>query len=187
VQGGAVSEAELIAEVEQALAIDPSRQAGAPLFTPYLAGERTPHNDAAVRGVFHGLASRHTRPDLSYAVLEGVALGMKDGLAALQSAGTRVSQLGLVGGGSRSAWWAQLHADVLGIELCTYGGGETGGALGAARLAWLADGGEEAQVCLPPPITATFRPRPEPAARLVERHQRFQDLYGRLKGSFSVG
>jgi xylulokinase len=177
VQGGEVKEAALIDEVAQAFDGDGERLRGAPLFLPYLSGERTPHNDADIRGGFIGLASRHTRADLTYAVLEGVAFGMRDGLLALQAAGTRVQRLGLVGGGSRSTWWAQLHADVLGIELATYGGGETGGALGAARLAWLAAGGEESDVCRLPEISAEFQPNPYRQFELVQRHRRFQIAY----------
>jgi xylulokinase len=181
VQGGEVKEAALIDEVALAFDSDVERLRGAPLFLPYLSGERTPHNDADIRGSFLGLASRHTRADLSYAVLEGVAFGMRDGLLALQAAGTQVQHLGLVGGGSRSAWWAQLHADVLGIELATYGGGETGGALGAARLAWLAAGGDEGEVCRSPEISAVYRPHAERHATLVQRHRRFQAGYQALQ------
>jgi len=177
VQGGEIKEAALIEEVAQALDGDLERLQGAPGFLPYLAGERTPHNDAEIRGGFQGLASRHTRPDLTYAVLEGVAFGMRDGLLALQAAGTQVRGLGLVGGGSRSPWWAQLHADVLGVELSTYGGGETGGALGAARLAWLAVGGNEAEVCRLPEVSAVYRPNATRHAALVQRHIRYQASY----------
>ena len=181
VQGGEVQEAVLIDEVARAFEGDAERLRGAPMFLPYLAGERTPHNDAEIRGGFQGLASRHTRADLSYAVLEGVAFGLRDGLLSLQAAGTQVQRLGLVGGGSRSPWWAQLHADVLGVELATYGGGETGGALGAARLGWLAASGDEAEVCRLPEVSAVYRPDPVRQALLVERHARFQASYGAFR------
>ena len=44
-------------------------------FLPYLSGERTPHNDAAIRGVFAGLSHEHDRNDMTRAVLEGDAFG----------------------------------------------------------------------------------------------------------------
>ena len=56
---------------------------GAPLFLPYLSGERTPHADPAARGAFIGLSAACTRDDLAYAVIEGVCFGLADGLAAL--------------------------------------------------------------------------------------------------------
>jgi xylulokinase len=116
-------------------------------------------------------------------VLEGVAFGLADGLDALRSAGTQVRQLSLVGGGSRSAYWAQLMADALNAEIVVHAGSEAGGALGAARLGWLATGGDVATVCTRPPIAARFTPDPERHARLAPRLARFRDLYRRLRGA----
>ncbi|MFG6462961.1 xylulokinase [Roseateles sp. DXS20W] len=155
----------------------------APIFLPYLAGERTPHNDPFAPGVFHGLKSRTTRADCTYAVLEGVAFGLADGLAALRAAGTQVRQLSLVGGGSRSPYWAQLIADALDVEIVVHAGSEAGGALGAARLGWLATGGQVADVCTRPAISARFAPSSTRHARLAPRLARFRDLYQRLKGA----
>ena len=86
------------------------------------------------QGLFFGLSHENTRTHAAYAVLEGVAFGLADGLDALRAAGTQVQQLSLVGGGSRSAFWAQLIADVLNVEIVVHTGSEAGGALGAARL-----------------------------------------------------
>ena len=155
----------------------------APIFLPYLAGERTPHNDPFAPGVFHGLKAQTTRADCTYAVLEGVAFGLADGLDALRAAGTEVRQLSLVGGGSRSAYWAQLIADALNVEILVHAGSEAGGALGAARLGWLAAGGRVDEVCTRPDIAARFFPDPERHARLSPRLARFRDLYCRLRGA----
>ncbi|HEY0954735.1 MAG TPA: xylulokinase [Roseateles sp.] len=153
----------------------------APTFLPYLAGERTPHNDPFAPGVFHGLKAATTRADCTYAVLEGVAFGLADGLAALRAAGTEVRTLSLVGGGSRSPYWAQLIADALDVEIVVHSGSEAGGALGAARLGWLAAGGDVAAVCTRPDISARFAPSTERHARLAPRLARFRDLYRRLR------
>ncbi|MFG6413116.1 xylulokinase [Roseateles sp. DC23W] len=155
----------------------------APLFLPYLTGERTPHNDPFAPGVFHGLKAATTRADCTYAVLEGVAFGLADGLDALRAAGTEVQQLSLVGGGSRSPYWAQLIADVLDVELVVHAGSEAGGALGAARLGWLSTGGTVDTVCTRPDISAHFAPHPDRHARLAPRLARFRDLYRRLRGA----
>jgi xylulokinase len=155
----------------------------APLFLPYLAGERTPHNDPFAPGVFHGLKMATTRAGCTYAVLEGVAFGLADGLDALRAAGTQVQQLSLVGGGSRSPFWAQLIADALGVEIVVHAGSEAGGALGAARLGWLAAGGSVETVCTRPDIAARFTPDPQRHARLAPRLARFRDLYARLRGA----
>ena len=88
-------EATLLAELACLSANDSA--VNAPIFLPYLAGERTPHNDPFASGVFHGLTALTNRADCTYAVLECVAFGLADGLDALRAAGTEVHQLSLVG------------------------------------------------------------------------------------------
>lgn len=175
---GAANEAALVAE---AATLDAPARDTAPLFLPYLAGERTPHNNPFAQGSFHGLTHESNRAACAYAVLEGVAFGLADGLAALQQAGTEVSRLSLVGGGARSALWAQLIADALGTEILVHDGGEAGGALGAARLAWLAVGGDEAAVCAKPGVAASHSPNPARRDALRQRLQRFRAVYQQLK------
>jgi len=158
-----------------------SQQAEAPLFLPYLSGERTPHNDARIRGSFHGLSGSTDQAALAYAVIEGVSFGLTDGLKALQQAGSTVSRLSLVGGGARSAFWAQQLASSLDIEIVTHAESTAGGALGAARLAWLATGASEAMVCVPPAIDKIYQPDAAEQARLAPRYARFSALYQALK------
>ena len=100
------------------------------------------------------------------------------------SAPASAQALSLVGGGSRSVFWAQLLADVLGVPLQTHSGGEAGGALGAARLAWLADGGSEAEVCAAPPVARRFEPDAAAHAALARRAERFRRLYPALRDTF---
>jgi xylulokinase len=170
------NEVEVLAEVEQ---LDEASRAEAPICLPYLSGERTPHNDPAALGVFFGLTHNTGSAALVYSVLEGVAFALADGLAALQASGTDVRTLSLVGGGSRRPFWAQLIADVLGVSLQTLEGGETGGALGAARLAHLACGGREEEVCARLPVVREYAPRRD-APWLAERLGRYRQLYGAL-------
>jgi xylulokinase len=174
---GGRDEAEVLAEVEQ---LGAGARARAPIFLPYLSGERSPHNDPAALGVFYGLTHDTGRAALVYAVLEGITFGLADGVEALRAAGTEVKVLSLVGGGARSAYWAQLLADVFGATLQTHLGGETGAALGAARLGHLACGGAEAEVCQRPPLRQEFRPSREDPVGLGQRLQRFRRLYGAI-------
>ena len=175
---GAANEAQLVDEVA---ALPAMSLAGAPIFLPYLAGERTPHNDPFAQGMFFGLNHESTRALCAYAVLEGVAFGLADGLAALQDSGTVVQRLSLVGGGARSGLWAQLIADVLAVEIVVHAGAEAGGALGAARLAWMATGASQAQVCTKPEVTARYLPDMARHGRLQHRLQHYRDIYQRLK------
>jgi len=175
---GAQNEAALMARVE---ALDDAARDRAPLFLPYLSGERTPHNDPHAAGVFFGLDNETDAARLGHAVIEGVAFGLADGLQALRDAGTDVHRLALVGGGARSAHWAQLLADVLDIELQTVDGAEAGGAMGAGRLAWLALGRDEREVCRPPAPRDLFAPRAARRSPLQARLERWRELYRRTR------
>lgn len=173
-------EAELMAA---AAALPQAERARAPLFLPYLAGERTPHNDATLRAEFLGLDHAHGAAHLAYAVAEGVAFGLADGWAAFGPSRHAVRELALVGGGARSAEWAQLLASALGLTLVRGQGGEVGGARGAARLAWLADGGELAHVCLPPSERDRFTPDGAETELLAPRQARFRAACPAVKGA----
>jgi xylulokinase len=162
---------------EKAAALSLAERAAAPLFLPYLSGERTPHNDAAVRGSFHQLNFDTDAARLGYAVMEGVSFGLKDGLAALNAAGSTVTRLSLVGGGARSPFWAQQLASVLNTEVVTHGSSAVGGALGAARLAWLATGASIDAVCLSPEVEARYLPDAAEQELLVPRYAEFRQLY----------
>lgn len=164
----------LLAEVA-ALSLEEQRRA--PIFLPYLSGERTPHNDPVASGSFHGLTHSTERAALGYAVLEGVAFGLDDGLEVMKQAGSHIEQFSLIGGGARSPWWAQLIADVVNIPVVTHRDGAAGGALGAARLGWLAAGGNEAQVCLKPAIHTRFTAGSERAQQLQQRLALFRLFY----------
>jgi xylulokinase len=178
---GQSGEAELISKVA---ALSATQRQQAPIFLPYLSGERTPHNNAHAQGVFFGLTHEHDAAALGYAVLEGVGFGLLDGWQALQAGGGTAQSLWLVGGGGRSEWWAKLLASLLDVRLVNAVGSEAGGALGAARLAWLACGGSVDEVCRTPEIARVAEPDAALAAELRPRHERFQRLYGALRSEF---
>jgi xylulokinase len=175
---GMESAGALEAKASQLSAAD---RATAPIFLPYLSGERTPHNDAKVRGSFHGLANNTEQSAMAYAVIEGVTFGLTDGLHALQQAGSTAQRLSLVGGGARSEFWAQQLASSLNIEIVTHAESTAGGALGAARLGWLATGGTVAQVCNKPEIIKTYQPDIAEQGLLAPRYERFRALYQALQ------
>lgn len=135
------------------------RAPGAVRFLPYLSGERTPHNDAAIRGAFTGLAAGTSRDDLTQAVLEGVAFGLRDSFEALKATHARMDGLMAIGGGTGSRYWLGLIATVLGVPLHLPKGSEFGAALGAARLGLTAaTGADPASVMTPPEISETVEP-----------------------------
>jgi xylulokinase len=162
-----------------------SRSAPLPLFLPYLSGERTPHNDPYARGVFFGLDHDTDAAALVQSVLEGVALALRDGLRALSDAGTNISELSLIGGGSRSLDWAQLLASALERRLVIRDAADVGPALGAARLAVLSlRRSSIEELCIPPPIVRIVEPDASEVNRLRERSERFRSLYRALRDQF---
>lgn len=178
---GCASEAQLAARVAE---LNPDRRAAAPVFLPYLSGERTPHNNPDASGAFIGLRSAHTVADLGYAVMEGVTFGLMDGLRAMGQNQPSNVPLALVGGGARSDAWAQLLASGLGCTLQRPENAHAAAALGAARLAWLADGGSEVEVCQPLPMAQVFVPEDAIRQHLAQRYTRYRGLYPALTHFF---
>ncbi|CAN5384585.1 xylulokinase [soil metagenome] len=182
---GFADEAALMAA---AASLSPAACAAAPLFLPYLSGERTPHNNPLATGSLIGLTHTHDAAAVAYAVVEGVSFGLLDGYRTLSlPEANRVAALSVVGGGSRSEYWVQLLASVLDVPLLLHAGGEAGGALGAARLGWLAHAGTTpetlAQICPGPPVRQRFEPLAAQRAWLTPRHARFRSLYTALNGT----
>jgi len=167
----------------------PAEQAdarSAPLFLPYLSGERTPHNDANAKGVFWGLTGAHGDAELAYSVMEGVAFAMADGYAALQGAGTTLDTASFIGGGSRSRFWAKLCATATGVAMRRHQGGDVGAALGAARLARLAVTNEDVtQVCTSPATIEICEPDAGQRTVTEERLARYRRLYAAVKDEFA--
>ncbi|WP_136636700.1 xylulokinase [Pseudooceanicola onchidii] len=151
-------------------------------FLPYLSGERTPHNDADVRGAFTGLGTQTTLDDMTRAVLEGVAFGLRDTAEAMKTAGARIGVLQAIGGGARSRYWVRLIATVLNTPLSLPEGGEFGAALGAARLARIAATGERPEdVILPPEGGEVIDPDPALVPAFDAAYRRFRAAYPAIR------
>lgn len=156
-------------------------------FLPYLTGERTPHPDPRARGAFVGLTVRHDLRHMTRAVLEGVAFGLKDGLDLMTEAGLdSPTQVRASGGGTRSALWRQILADVLGADIVTVAT-EEGAAYGAGLLAAVGAGWFEsveaacAEVVEVRPSASPSEERPGYA----DRHRLYRDLYPALSPTFN--
>lgn len=174
----------LLARVEAAWRDRPGRL----LFLPYLAGERTPHDDPHARGVLFGLDPDSGPIEVAQAVLEGVACSLAEAQDCLAEAGTRVEALAAVGGGARSRLWMRIVASALDRPVTLYAGGEKGPAFGAARLGRLAATGEAvAAVCAKPPVAAVVEPEPALVNGYREQGRRWRALYGALRGEFRRG
>ena len=155
---------------------------GKATFMPYLGGERTPLNNAAIRGAFLGLEHATDRAAGTRAVLEGVTFAIRDCRDALAATGTRVERLLAVGGGSRSDYWLSAIATALDCPVQLPVAGDFGGAYGAARLAIMAATGAGAEVATLPQISRTIDPVAGLTSSFNEGHARYRAAQTLLKG-----
>lgn len=152
------------------------------LFLPYLGGERTPHNDAAIRGQFLHLDHGTDAQAATRAVLEGVAFAFCDCRDALAATGTTIQRALALGGGARSDYWLRVLATALGFPLDVPAQGEFGAAMGAARLAMMAATGAGAEIATPPAIARSITPESVLAEAFGAAHARYRAAYAALKG-----
>jgi xylulokinase len=158
-------------------------------FLPYLSGERSPHPDPLARGAFVGLTLAHDRRHMTRAVLEGVAFGLRDGLDLMIAAGMPApDQVRASGGGTASALWRQILADVLETKIATVNTSE-GAAFGAAILSTVA-AGWFASVREAVGALVVTEPAAEPTAgvpRYRAAHTTYRALYPALAPFFHRG
>lgn len=155
-------------------------------FLPYLMGERSPLNDALARAAFIGMTMDTTRADMTQAVLEGVAFGMRQCYDVAVSLGIQIDRTKIVGGGAKSPLWRKIVANVLGIKVdvpaC-----EEGPSMGGAMLAMVACGvykDVESAAAAIVRVVDTVEPDPELVARYRDRYREFIRIYPAMKPLF---
>lgn len=154
------------------------------LFTPWLAGLRSPVDDRFARGGWHNLALHTTRADLTRAVLEGVAFNTRWLLAAVEKfVGNPLDPLRFIGGGAQSDLWCQIHADVTGRRIERVADPVTAQLRGAALTAALSLGAlTEAQAAAAVAVDRTFVPDPSTHAAYERPYRGFVSMYKRQRG-----
>lgn len=155
-------------------------------YLPYLMGERSPHNDPSARAAFIGMSMDSTREDMTQAVLEGVAFGLRDSLEVARSIGVNPERTKICGGGAKSSRWRKIIANVMNMKVDLIES-EEGPGYGAAILAAVGcgvfDSVEEAAKKLVK-VTGTEEPDSELVQKYEERYQEFKELYPALKGIY---
>lgn len=156
-------------------------------YMPYLMGERSPHNDPNVRAAFIGMGMDTTRKDLTLAVMEGVAFGLRDSLEVARKLGISPDRTKICGGGAKSALWRKIVANVLNLKVDRIES-EEGPGYGAAILAAVGCGVypsvEEGAKKLVK-VTDTEIPDCELTEKYEERYRKFVKLYPALKSFYS--
>lgn len=155
-------------------------------YLPYLMGERSPHNNPDARAMFVGMSMDTTREDMTLAVLEGVAFGLRDSLEVARSLGIRIDSSRICGGGAKSPLWRQIIAAVMNVKLEIIES-EEGPGYGAAILAAVGCGTFESveSACEKlVKVIDTVEPDPVLVQKYEEKYQKFKQLYPIMKGWF---
>jgi xylulokinase len=147
-------------------------------FMPYLAGERSPWLDPALRGAWLGLSLAHTRGHMTRAILEGVAFSLRDACDVMRGLAPLTKALA-IGGGSRSLLWLSIVGNALGVQF-EKPSLEEGPARGAAILGFVGAGVFSS---VPDAINATI-PASEPIQ--IERDAALEAAYARFKAGFEA-
>lgn len=154
----------------------------APIFLPYLSGERTPHNNPYAQGVFFGMTHNTHRANMMRAVMEGVAFAFADGQDAITHSNITINEVSVVGGGAKNHAWGAILASVLNRPLIYRQSRDVGAALGAARLAWLAAHKTHlADAFINQPIENIIEPDISLVDCYAEKRFKFRKLYQDVK------
>lgn len=105
------------------------------LFLPYVFGERAPHYNPDLRGVFFGLAQHHTQTHLMRGLIEGICLEIRSIVESAEQSIDAVTEVFASGGFVRSPAWLQIMADVLQKRITVHDVNDAS-SLGAAMMAF---------------------------------------------------
>lgn len=157
------------------------------IFYPHLVGDKTLYADPTIRGAFLGLGTDTTRADMTQAVMEGVAFGLKQLTEEMHFTRESLANLKAIGGGSKSKVWMQILADVLNTTIEQLDG-NVGAGYGMALLAAYSCGAVNSLEKLAEnavSVKARFSPRPYNAGLYAETYQRYLRAYDALKTVFA--
>ncbi len=84
------------------------------IFLPYMRGGGAPHHNPKARGAFIGMGLNHTYGDIARSVMEGIGFGLREMIEIFDAP---ISQVRMIGGGSKSDAWRQIVADITGKEV----------------------------------------------------------------------
>ena len=151
---------------------------------PYFLGEKTPIFDPLARGMLFGLTLSHTRAHIFRACLEAVIYGFRHHIDAIGELGYHPAQVIATNGGSRSRFWCQIAADVLGQTVRAYSS-HPGSALGVAFLAGMAAGvfSEWEQIRLFLKDSRVYEPDPKATAVYGKAYRIYRELYEQTRPS----
>lgn len=149
----------------------------APVFLPYLKGERAPIFDADAMGTYFGITDACTPSHMAYAALEGVVFSIYHIYESLGA--PAASRITVSGGAAENALLNRLKAELFGLPVIKLSESDTsalGAAMAAAKMC-----GENADFCR---IRAEIKPTGEWRDLLLGRFAIYKELYPILKNTY---
>jgi len=160
---------------------DAIHRESAPVFLPYVNGERCPVCDPMARGVMFGIGPGCTHEQMAYSVMEGVCFNLRMISEKLDMPSAPVIACG---GAAKNPMLNQLKADILGRTILAIDEPDAS-ALGAAYIAGMGSGEFSSIEHLPAPgVIAEYTP--SSAYDFSRRYNTFRNLYPALKNTFPL-
>jgi len=153
-------------------------------FTPYLMGERTPHNDSNAKATFTGMTITTKKKDMTRAILEGVGFSLRDIFEIMKDIGIKITEITINGGGARNQFWCQTIADILNVNVKKVNS-DDGPAYGAAILAAVGQGlfksvDEACNYFIE--TTSIIYPNVENVEIYNKKYEKYTNIYPSIKG-----
>ena len=148
-------------------------------FYPHFTGAASPYWKEEARGAFYGITLNTDKPDMIRSLLEGIAFQIKINIGVAEEiTGTEIKEIRLFGGGSKSALWAQMIADITGKPVSVLYTPEVAN-VGAAMLA--AKGvGAVADISDKQLIRNEYKPDNELAGRYEEIYENYLAVQAKM-------
>ncbi|MFW5785793.1 MAG: xylulokinase [bacterium] len=154
-------------------------------FLPYLNGERSPYWDGDARGVFFGAGLGTTKAHFVRAIMEGVAMALRNNAETVEALGQQITEIRAVGGGLKSRAWLQILSAIMEKPIRVIHGGEPSVrgnvALGMSAIGEL---GDPAELAKAGEESSSEILEPAREDRFDEHYALFLDLYTQLQPLF---
>lgn len=152
---------------------------GTLLVLPHFAGAATPYMDSGSKGAVIGLTLNTTVADVYRGCMEGVVYEMLVNIQALEKSGCYMTKMHAAGGGTRSAEWTQMKADILNIPVTALKTTDAG-TVGSAMLTGICMGVfkdlEDAAAHMVEK-TKEYLPRKEMHEKYMKVYERYEKVY----------
>lgn len=159
------------------------------LVLPHFAGAATPYMDTGSMGAILGLRLHHGIKEIYQACMEGIGYELYLNLRLMRQTGARFSMIHSTGGGSRSARWMQMKADLLNLpvrQMEIFDAGTVGCVMLTGTATGVYKSLEEAADILISP-GKIFSPRSDMHQKYQKVYHRYQKVYHAVRPLFDGG